>query len=262
MRCNIDTGFISSVTATPPENLRFRPKFWATAIAIPGIILLVGLGVWQMNRLAWKTDLIAFREARLSEPAVVLSDDVVKFEFRRVLVEGEFLHDKEMFLAATRDGRFGFHLITPLKRTDGTYVLINRGWIPPGMRESWLRAESRTQGLVTIEGVIRSSPGRGRLTPENDEAKNYWFWRDYASMAAFAGVDAPLYMVEAGPAANPGGVPIGRDFKVDLPNEHLQYVIIWFSLAVALAVIFYLSQRTPAKQPDTDDAPETDEGSD
>ena len=228
-------------------------------IALPGFIFLVGLGVWQTNRFVWKTDLIAYREAQLSMPAVPLSDDAVPVEFRRVLVEGEFLHDKEMFLAATRDSRFGFHLITPLKRTDGSFVLINRGWIPPGMRESWLRADSRSDGSVTIEGVIRSSPGRTWLTPENEPAKNYWFWRDYAGMAAFAGIDAPPYMIEAGPAENPGGVPIGREFKVDLPNDHIQYIIIWFSLAIALAVIFVLSQRTPAKPPDSNEDPDQNE---
>ena len=219
-------------------------------IAVPMFIVLVGLGVWQMNRLAWKTEIIAYRETQLSAPAVPISDDSAQVEFRRVLVEGEFLHDKEMFLAANRDGRFGFHLITPLKRSDGSFVLINRGWIPPGMRESWLRADSRLEGTVTIEGVIRSSPGRSWLTPENDQAKNYWFWRDYEAMAAYAGVDAPPYMVEAGPAENPGGVPIGREFKVELRNEHLQYVIIWFALAVILAVIFVLSQRVPIEPPD------------
>ena len=133
----------------------------------------------------------------------------VQVEFRRVLVEGEFLHDKEMFLAATLDGRFGFHLITPLRRGDGSFVLVNRGWIPPGMRESWLRADSRLEGAVTIEGIIRSSPGRSRLSPDNDPAKNYWFWRDYEAMAAYAGVDAPPFMVEAGPAENPTGFPSG-----------------------------------------------------
>lgn len=210
-------------------------------------IVLVGLGAWQVHRLAWKTEIIAYREAMLAEPAVPLSHDADVAEFRRVLVEGEFLHDKEMFLAATRDGRFGFHVITPLKRSDGSFVLVNRGWIPPGMREPWLRVDSRTEGAVSIEGVIRTNPGRSSLSPKNDLAKNYWFWRDFKAMAAFAGVEAPPFMVEAGPAPNPGGVPIGREFRVELRNEHLQYVIIWFSLAVALAVIFVLSQRTPEK---------------
>ena len=215
-------------------------------------IVLVGLGAWQMHRLAWKTEIIAYREAMLAEPAVPLSHIAGVIEFRRVLVEGEFLHDKEMFLAANRDGRFGFHLITPLKRNDGSFVLVNRGWIPPGMREPWLRVDSRTEGPVSIEGVIRTSPGRSSLSPKNDLAKNYWFWRDFEAMAAFAGVEAPPFMVEAGPAPNPGGVPIGREFRVELRNEHLQYVIIWFSLAIALAVIFVLSQRTPEKSESDD----------
>ena len=209
-----------------------------------------------MHRLAWKTEIIAYREAMLAEPAVPLAhdfgDDSGIVEFRRVLVEGEFLHDKEMFLAANRDGRFGFHVITPLKRSDGSFVLINRGWIPPAMREPWLRVESRTEGVVSIEGVIRTNPGRSSLSPKNDAARNYWFWRDFEAMAAFAGVEAPPFMIEAGPAPNPGGVPIGREFRVELRNEHLQYVIIWFSLAVALAVIFVLSQRIPEK-PVSDD---------
>ncbi len=216
-------------------------------IAVPAFFVLVGLGLWQMHRLAWKTDIIAYREAMLAAPVVPLSADAAKVEFSRVLVEGEFLHDKEMFLAATRNGSFGFHVITPLKRADGTYLLINRGWIPPGMREPWLRAESMIEGPVAIEGVIRSSPGRSWLSPENDLAKNYWFWRDYQAMAAFAGVEAPPYMIEAGPAPNPGGVPIGREFKVELRNEHLQYVIIWFSLAAALVVIYVISQRGPSE---------------
>ena len=240
------------MTATPPEDIRFRPTRLATVIAIPMFIVLVGLGVWQTNRLAWKTELIAYREAMLAKPAVALSHDASDVEFHRVLVSGEFLHDKEMFLVASRDGRFGFHVITPLKRTDGSFVLINRGWIPPGMRAPWLRAESQTEGVVSIDGVIRSNPGRGALSPQNDVAKNYWFWRDFAAMAAFAGVEAPPYMVEAGPTPNPGGLPIGREFKVELRNEHLQYVIVWFSLAVALVVIFFLSQRGPAKSESTD----------
>lgn len=243
------------MTINPPEEIRFRPSFRATVIAVPAFVALVGLGVWQMNRLAWKTETIAYRETMLTAPAVPLSDDADTIEFRRVVVEGEYLHDKEMFLAATTgDGRFGFHVITPLRRPDGSFVLIDRGWIPPGMREGWLRADSLTEGPVTVEGVIRSNPGRSWLSPENDLAKNYWFWRDFQAMAAFAEIDAPPFFVEAGPAANPGGLPIGREFRVELRNEHLQYVIVWFSLAVALVVIYVLSQRSPPKPsgPDED----------
>lgn len=231
------------MTATAPETKRFRLGLWPTVIAIPMFIVLVGLGSWQVQRLAWKTEIIAYREAMLAEPAVALTDDDGVIEFRRVLVEGEFLHDKEIYLAANRDGRFGFQVITPLRRRDGTHVLVSRGWIPPGMREPWLREESRILGMVQIEGVIRTNPGRSSLSPENDLEKNYWFWRDFAAMATYAGIDAPPFMIEAGPKANPGGVPIGREFKVELRNEHLQYVIIWYSLAVALVVIFVLSQR-------------------
>ena len=75
-----------------------------------------------------------------------------------------------------------------------------------------------------------------------------------AGLAAFAGIEAPSYMVEAGPAENPGGVPIGREFRVELHNEHLQYVIVWFSLAASLMVIYVLSQRGPLKPSEPDES--------
>ena len=231
------------------EKLRFRPTFRATVIALPAFLVIVGLGTWQVHRLAWKTELIAYREAQLAASPVALSDvadgGVAMADFRRVTVRGEYLHDREIFVGATRDGRVGFHVVTPLRRSDGSAVLVDRGWIPSEARAQRLRADGQVEGLVTVEGVIRSTPRRGAFTPDNDLAKNYWFWFDFAAMAAFADVAAPAYVVEAGPAGNPGGLPIGREFSVGLRNEHLQYVITWYILAVALAVIYVLSQCAP-----------------
>ena len=250
-------GSGSTVTTPPPRRFRFRPGPLATATALLGFVVLVGLGAWQLQRMDWKAELIALREARLAAPPVALPDDpadgamaqdeIAALEFRRVTVSGVFLHDREMFFFATRQGSAGFHVITPLRRTGGGVVLIDRGWVPAGARPTWLRADGQLDGTVTVEGLIRSSPRRGRFTPDNDPAKNTWFWFDFAAMAAHAGVTAPAFVVEAGPAANPGGLPIGRELRVTLRNPHLTYAIIWYCLALALAVIFGLSRRAPVE---------------
>ena len=237
-------------------------------MALPGFVVLVGLGTWQLERMDWKAELIAFREAQLAAPPVALpnagadgaitEDEAAALAFRRVTVSGVFLHDREIFFFATRQGSAGFHVITPLRRTGGGVVLVDRGWVPAGARPAWLRAEGQLEGLVTVEGLIRSSPRRGRFTPDNDPARNTWFWFDFAAMADHAGVTAPAFVVEAGPAANPGGLPIGRELAVTLRNEHLTYAITWYCLALALAVIYGLSQRAPAETDGSGENGETD----
>ncbi len=245
------------VTTTSSKTYRFAPKPWPTIIAVSAFVVLVGLGTWQVQRLLWKGDLITYREAQLAAPAIPLGDDLSAigddFAFRRVTVSGAFLHDNEIYLAASHDRTIGFQVITPLRRADGSVVLIDRGFVPSAARPAWLRGEGQVTGVVTIEGLVRVSPRRGSFTPDNDPDKNYWFWFDFAAMAAFAGVEAPLFVVEAGPAENPGGLPIGRELRVELRNEHLSYAITWYCLALAMVVIYGLSQRVetgPVEDPD------------
>ncbi len=245
------------MTTTNSKTYRFAPKPWPTIIAVSAFVVLMGMGTWQVQRLLWKGDLIAHREAQLAEPAMPLGDDLSvidgDFAFRRVSVSGDFLHDNEIFLAASHNRIIGFKVITPLRRADGSVVLVDRGFVPSAARPTWLRGEGQVTGMVTIEGVVRASPRRGPFTPDNDLEKNYWFWFDYAAMAAYAGVEAPPFVVEAGPAENPGGLPIGRELQVELRNEHLSYAITWYCLALALVVIYGLSQRVevePAADPD------------
>ena len=94
---------------------------------------------------------------------------------------------------------------------------------------------------------MRGASERGWFTPDNDPARNYWFWRDLAAMATYAGVDAPPLLIEADTKPNPGGLPIGNKMAVKLRNEHLQYAILWFSLAAALLVIAVLARRQAIK---------------
>ena len=226
----------------------FRPAFWPTVTALPMFLVLIGLGVWQLERLQWKETLIAERSAALASPPIPLPDtleEARRLEYHPVRVAGTFLNDHELFLGASSDaGTTGFHLLTPLRLAEGRLVLVNRGWIPGELKDKSKRAAGEPQGPVEIEGLLRV-PSKGWpgwmdwALPVNDCAKNYWFWVDIQAMAACSHLANVLpFAVDAGKATNPGGYPRGGVTRVALPNDHLQYAITWFVLAGVLAVIY------------------------
>jgi len=233
---------------------RFRPTLWptlwASLAALATLLVLLGLGVWQLQRLAWKQALIAERTARLSAPAVdfpAAGDDPADLELRRLRASGRFDHQRELYLGSkTFEGRVGFHIVTPFALTDGRVVLVDRGWVPPERRALASRPQDGGEGLVTLEAVLRTAGWKGGswFQPENDPEANYWLWIDGAAMLARAEVGADRAVTEvylqqvAGTRA--GGTPARPPPVVDLRNDHLQYAITWFALAAALLVICLL----------------------
>lgn len=228
----------------------FRPRLWPTVFALPAVLLLLGLGIWQVQRLHWKEGLIAERRAATSAAPVPLprgSAVTPDMEFRHVFARGVFLNDKEILVyASPRIGKAGFDVLTPLVETDGRIVFVNRGFVPVGLRNPATRAAGEIAGPVHVEGLLRLPP-RGKpnwFVPDNDPSRNRWFWIDLPKMAAADGLKrvAPFY-VDADARPNPGGWPQGGLTRVRLPNNHLQYALTWFSLAVALLVIYVLYHR-------------------
>ncbi|MGA8757017.1 MAG: SURF1 family protein [Stellaceae bacterium] len=232
----------------------FRPQFWPTVFAVPIVLLCLGLGAWQIQRLHWKEGLIAERVAAVAAPAIpVPQDDAVApgMEFRRVTDNGVFLNDEEIFLGATSEGGVnGYHILTPLREADGRIVFVNRGFIPAELRDRAKRQASEPTGSVRIEGLLRLPPnGRPNwFLPDNRPDLNYWFWVDLPAMAAADKLDhvAPFY-IDADATPNPGGWPRGGVTRLALPNNHLQYAITWFSLAVAMIVIYVVFHRRSAE---------------
>ena len=227
---------------------RFRPTLWATVFAVPAFLILAGLGTWQLQRLAWKTDLIAERQARSQGPAIALPrviEDPEALEFTLVEVTGIFLHDKEMHLGArTRRGNVGFDVVTPLRLEDGRGLLVDRGWVPPERRDPASRPQGQIEGPVKLRGLIRTGGWKGYdfVRPENKPEEGFYFWLDLPDMAARAGLRNPVTEVylAAGPEENPGGFPLGGQTRIEIPNDHLEYAITWYALALSLAVIYFL----------------------
>jgi surfeit locus 1 family protein len=235
------------------EMTRFRPLLWPTLFAVPMLLLCVGLGVWQVERLFWKERLIEQRQAAVSAAPVAVPQNLEPargMEYRRVTDEGVFLNDKEIFLGATSEGGGqGYHVLTPLREPSGRIVFVNRGFIPGELKDPAKRILGQTAGPVRVQGLLRLPPtGRPNwFLPDNRPDLNYWFWVDLRAMAAADKLDrvAPFY-IDADAAPNPGGWPKGGVTRLALPNNHLQYAVTWFSLAVALIVIYVLFHRRNA----------------
>jgi surfeit locus 1 family protein len=223
---------------------RFAPGLWPTAATLLGLIVLVGLGTWQLDRLAWKRDLIALREAQLAAPAEPLpgsAEDWRSWDFRPVVVHGEFRHDLEqLFGVAAIDGRLGHHVLTPLVRQDGAALLVDRGWVPADRAHPAARREGQITGLVQVTGIARYRGGDrpGWFRPDNQPEQSLWYWYDLPALEAALGLGLVPVVIEADATSNPGGLPIGGQTRTELPNSHLQYAITWYGLAAGLFVIW------------------------
>jgi surfeit locus 1 family protein len=224
---------------------RFRPGWALTLAYLAALGVLLALGTWLVDRMAWKRALIAERAARLSAPPLVLQGALAnpeRLDFRRVQVSGRFLNDRELYLGnRPRRGQPGYHVVTPLQRADGSVVLVDRGWVPLDRKLPQSRAEGLIEGPATVQGIARLPQAPGWFAPKNQEQGNFWFYLDPAAMARAAKVERVLpLVVEAGPEPNKGGLPVGGQTDASLADNHLQYALTWYALAVALSVIYLL----------------------
>ena len=234
-----------------------RLVFTVVAVAAAMAILL-SLGTWQVKRLYWKEALITDIETRRNAAPLDLAGveailagggDV---DYRAAAAEGTYLHDKERHFLATFRGRAGFYVYTPLQLADGRYLFVNRGFVPYELKEPQKRPEGLLVGPQTVEGLARARLNEkpSFMVPDNDEAKNIFYWKDLDRMAASTGLPADKvlpFFLDADATPVPGGMPEGGVTEIDLPNSHLQYAITWYGLALALAgVVIYAAFRRKA----------------
>jgi len=229
---------------------RFRPRLWPTLAALTMLAVLVGLGTWQMQRLAEKRALIAELAARAAQapaelPATIA--DPAALEFAPVRLHGHFLHDRELFVGArVYKGEAGFHVVTPFVLADGRAVLVDRGWVPGAQQAPETRTAGQIAGTVTVDGILRTGGWRGSdlFRPANSPQENLWLWMDLPAMAAHANIANAVtsFYVAAGAAATPGGLPVGGLGLPEVRNNHFGYAMTWYALAVVLLVITVMQQ--------------------
>jgi surfeit locus 1 family protein len=233
----------------------------APAIAtLLGLAVLIALGSWQLQRLAWKNDLVATVEARLAAttipappPTAWPALDLEALDYQPVSVTGRYLHDREVhvFIGLTQPrgpvGGPGYFVLTPLQTAEGWTVIVNRGFVPQERKDPATRAEGQVAGEVTVSGLLRRPELRNPFTPADDPGRNIWFTRDPAAIAAAldlpGGEVAPYTTDAAYDPAQPGGIPQGGESVVSFPNNHLIYALTWYGLGVVLLAVFFAFAR-------------------
>ncbi|MEO3386103.1 SURF1 family protein [Mesorhizobium sp. CAU 1741] len=215
-------------------------------LGLVALAILLALGTWQVQRLAWKENLLATIEQRVASAPNSISSITTRrvttgdVDYWPVSVGGEFRHEGERHFFATHQGRTGYFIYTPFEFDEGRYVLVNRGFVPFELKEPSLRPESQVDGWQTIEGLARNPLDEkpSWVVPENDVDGNIFYWKDLQVMAATSGVGEPedyvSFFIDVNDAPNPGGLPVGGVTLISLPNSHLQYAVTWYGLALAL----------------------------
>lgn len=273
-----DSPGFTSIVDNPPKLVRSGRKHNKLGLVILATIPVTAfiLGCWQVQRLGWKTDLIARFEDRLVRDPLPLppriDPTVIKeFDYRRVYARGRLLHEKEMLIGPRLlDGEDGYLVITPLDRSDQfphetkpdqsaprnekdtTTILINRGWIPKSKAPHSARDPSSLPTTeVTVQGLLREPWKKNFFTPSNIPSENKWYFPDVYQMAEHV-ASQPVWIEETMKTdlletyrRQEKGIPIGRPPEVNLRNNHTQYIFTWFSLSLATSIMMWMVMKKP-----------------
>ena len=232
------------------SNRFFRPLFWPTLFTVLALPVLIGLSLWQVERLEWKQGLLAKIAERMDADEMPLpppSDwadyDAREAEYTRVLIEGRFLPVEFHYFTQGERGAPGYAVISPLEIADGAIVFVDRGFVPVALKDAASRG-GIPQGEQRFTGIIRAPSERGTFDGRDDPEKNIWMVRDPAVMGDELDAQriAP-FIVEAEEGAFPGEWPKAGRTRVDIPNNHLDYALTWGGLALVLIVIYVLYHR-------------------
>lgn len=248
------------------HRLRQSGLIWPTLFALTGVILLAGLGTWQVQRKHWKEDLLARIAARVSAEPTALARAAEQsraggdIEYLHVLAKGRFHHGQERYLYAPAASGLGWHVYTPLELQPASIVWVNRGFVPDRNKAPASRTAGEVTGEVEVRGLIRQRRSKGLFTPQNDAQHNLWYWPDLAGLTASAfkpgTVETLPFSIDADAVpAPPGGLPRGGVTRIDLPNRHLEYAVTWYGLALTLIgvyVAFALGRLRSATRETTD----------
>ena len=216
---------------------------------------LISLGLWQVERLAWKEDLLARIAQRVSAQPLVLTsgDDIAK-------LAGETHDYHPAVISATRSGasvfwftqienapadiapadRVGYHVLTPVKLADGTHILLDEGFIPARFKDQIDAREESEQNLIqNLPVVIRWPDERNLFAAENELERGLVYVREAPQIGRHFSLVLPPVIVEAAQtsAAANAPWPRGGQTRISLSNRHLEYAFTWFSLAAVLVFI-------------------------
>ncbi|ACB94373.1 SURF1 family protein [Beijerinckia indica] len=230
-----------------------RGLFWPTIFAVFSFVLLILLGVWQLQRLAWKEDLIAKIEARAKSPPQALPPPAqwpslapADYDYRHVTLSGSFLTGRDALVfrgsanAVAAGGGPGYFVMTPFLLSSGGTVIVNRGFVPLDRKNEALLPAASPSPSVTLSGLMRPPEERNLFTPADKPEKGEFFTRDPALIASALQADnAAPFSIDLDPEPHQDTTwPRPGTTEISFPNNHLSYALTWFGLAIGLLLVF------------------------
>jgi len=230
---------------------RFRPGWPLTLVTAAAALLLLHLGSWQLDRLAWKRDLIERSAARLEQPAVALPAHVEPgsgIEYRPVRAEGTLRFDRaQIYGVEARGGEVGGRLLVPLEREAGPAILVDMGWVPEPVDAFLARQRGVVEEGAEIVGYVRFDHRESAplFRPDNEPAERRWYWKDTGALARVMRQDglAAFTLVRlagngSAPQAAGAAPPVPAEPRIDYRNNHLGYAVTWFGLCAGLIGVY------------------------
>ncbi|MEO1136447.1 MAG: SURF1 family protein [Pseudomonadota bacterium] len=230
----------------------FRPVL-SVAVLI-ALAILLSLGNWQMQRLAWKQALIANVEARVNMAPIPFLEAVARarsgesMEYAPVSVSGKIIPGNEALVFGTYDGAPGAYVFSGFQTNMAT-VYVNQGFVPqtilkgPGFDATGEMDERSVVGLFRY--AEEPSPPASWLKPTGRSVDGFWYIRDPQHFAELAGVETPPYYIDELAVAGRQW-PMGGTTRLQFNNRHLEYALTWFGLAATLIgvwIAFSLQKR-------------------
>ncbi|MDN5785596.1 SURF1 family protein [Pseudorhodobacter sp.] len=196
---------------------------------LAGVAILVALGLWQVQRLVWKQTILAEIDARINDAPVALPDtpDPARDRFLPVTVSGQLTGEELDVLVSRKDIGAGYRIIAVMEAENGRRLLIDRGFVP-----EMARGVPREVGALTVTGNLLWPQEVDSYTPAPDAKSGIWFARDLPAMAV--ALKAEPVLIVARTDTGDGIEPLPVD-SASIPNNHLNYAITWFLLAIVWA---------------------------
>ncbi|MFC3053464.1 SURF1 family protein [Kordiimonas pumila] len=228
----------------------FRPGIPLTICTVIALVLLALLGTWQAGKVGPKTALLAKIQTNMTtspEQLPVNIREPKKLAYRHMLFTGERIAEPIRVFGTNQRGESGYNLYAPVRRDTGKIVIVNFGWIPLSMKAT----PSLPMDRLLYAGVVLENGASGSMTPANNPAENIWYTSEVNEIAAYFGfAEGDYYEIRffRDHVDSDGGYPLGGQVRVDIPNNHFQYALTWYGLALALIGVYVVFGLKRAKE--------------
>lgn len=219
-------------------------------------MIFCGLGFWQIHRLQTKNQLITSMKSAILREASNFhghQDHSNYHHNHKYIMSGRFKYGDSMFLYGPHpkdEGRHGYYVLTPFE-TNGTHVLVRRGWISPVNIETFMHQQQHIDHTADVRHVTavlkKLNDTQHHNTHKNDNNRNIWFYIDIPAMSNFTKHDLEpnIYMVlmDGEPLSHHLAISTTDDI-IQIENNHMVYAITWFALAIIIVLMYIIYKKS------------------